>query len=146
VPGTSGCPFIQISLMIRSRSSKRCARSSSSAEVNTFLFKVLSKRRCLRTERSEAVSSLPSSLSLLSLHSRSCKHLLRGPRRQSVWQEILITKAAKVRNRPMHTPETKYRAARSGFSAGREGEGIRQESCLYVRSGTQIHTLTGTRT
>lgn len=118
VPGTSGCPFIQISLMMRSRSSRRWARSSSSAEVKTFLFRVLSKRRCLRTEMSDAVSELPSSLSLLSLLlAPSCwNFLLRWRRRQSVWQEIFVTKAAKVRTSPMQTPETKYRATRSGFS------------------------------
>ncbi|KAK2505572.1 hypothetical protein MC885_007727, partial [Smutsia gigantea] len=89
--------FIQISLMMRSRSSSRWARCSSSADVNTFLFKVLSKRRCLLTDRSDAVSKLPSSLSLLSLLlSGSCTTFFRGCRRQSVWQEILITKAARV--------------------------------------------------
>lgn len=126
MPGTSGWPFIQISLMMRSRSSSLWARSSSSAEVKTFLFKVLSKRRCLRIEMSEAASELPSSLSLLLLLlSRSCRNFFWGGCRQSVWQEILITKAARVRTSPMHTPETKYKAARSGFS-GRGGGGRRE--------------------
>ena len=36
VPSRSGCPVRQISRRIRSRSSSRCARSSSSAEVKTL--------------------------------------------------------------------------------------------------------------
>lgn len=117
---------------MRSRSSRRCARSSSSAEVNTFLFKLLSKRRCLRMEMSEAVSELPSSLSLLSLLlSWSCRNFFRGRRRQSVWQEILITRAARVRTSPMHTPDTKYRAARSGFSGGGgKREHVREDNSI----------------
>ena len=107
--------------MIRSRSSSRWARSSSSTEVKTFLFRVLSKRRCLRTEMSDAASKLPSSLSLLLLLLSWSFRSFWECRQQSVWQEILITKAARVRTSPIHTPETKYRAAPSGFSVGEGG-------------------------
>lgn len=83
------------------------------------MFKVLSNLRCLRADRSDVVSE-SSSLSLLSLSlSRSRDGFFTGDCLQSVRQDTLSTKAARVNTRPMHTPETKYRAARSGFSRRR---------------------------
>lgn len=114
MPGMSGWPFIQISRMMRSRSSSRCALSSSSAEVKTFVFKVLSNLRCRRADTSDVVSE-SASLSLLSL-SLSRGGFFVEERLQSVRQDTLSTRASRVRTSPMHTPETKYRAARSGFS------------------------------
>lgn len=114
----SGCPFIQISRIIRSRSSSRCARSSSSAEVNT-LPSVRSKRRWRRADRSEVLSQ-SESLSLVSLVLSAVFPVFLGAcfcLLQSVRQEICTTNAMRVRTSPKHTPHTKYRAARSGWSA-----------------------------
>lgn len=135
VPGMSGCPFIQISRMIRSRSSSRCALSSSSADVNTFMLSVRSKRRCRRADRSELVSQSESE----SLESedesagRAC--FLAGscwPGWQSVRQEMWSTRAKRVRKRPKHTPQTKKSAALSGWSVGKKSEDGSQETSHVI--------------
>lgn len=119
----SGCPFIQISRMIRSLSSSLCALSSSSADVNTFMLSVRSKRRCLRADRSEVVSQSESESLESEDESGGRGRFLAGGRWrgwQSVRQEICTTRAKRVRKRPKHTPQTKNSAALSGWSVVEE--------------------------
>lgn len=131
----SGCPFIQISRMIRSRSSSLCALSSSSADVNTFMLSVRSNRRCRRADRSEVVSQSESE----SLESDDelvgrARFLAEGRWRgwQSVRQEIWTTRAKSVRKRPKHTPQTKKSAALSGWSVmGEKGSKSVSKSISY---------------
>lgn len=129
----SGCPFIQISRMIRSLSSSLCALSSSSADVNTFMLSVRSNLRCRRAERSEALSQSESE----SLESEDelggCARFLTGGRWrgwQSVRQEIWTTRARSVRKRPKHTPQTKKSAALSGWSGWDGGGAEATRVCL----------------
>lgn len=122
----SGCPFIQISRMIRSLSSSLCALSSSSADVNTFMLSVRSNLRCRRAERSEALSQSESESLESDDELGGCARFFTGGRWrrwQSVRQEIWTTSAKSVRKRPKHTPQTKKSAALSGWSAevGRRG-------------------------
>lgn len=121
----SGCPFIQISRMIRSLSSSLCALSSSSADVNTFMLSVRSNRLCLRADRSEVVSQSESeSLESEDESAGRARFLAGGLWRgwQSVRQEIWTTRAKSVRKRPKHTPQTKKSAALSGWSVMEEEE------------------------
>lgn len=138
VPGMSGWPFIQISRMIRSLSSSRWALSSSSADVNTFMFSVRSKRLCLLAERSEVVSQSESeSLESEDKSAGRARFLAGGRSRgwQSVRQEIWTTRAKRVRKRPKHTPQTKNKAALSGWSsAGESGRTQMMEGkVLFIR-------------
>lgn len=115
----SGCPFIQISRMIRSLSSSLCALSNSSADVNTFMLRVRSNLRCRRAERSEALSQSESESLESDDELGGCTRFLTGGRWrgwQSVRQEIWTTRAKSVRKRPKHTPQTKKSAALSGWS------------------------------
>lgn len=127
VPRMSGCPFLQISLMILSLSSKRWARSNSSAEVNTFTFPsnvlwwlpmgnsvlqlviVASTSPTLSSfSSSSSSSSSLSSSSSSSQKSFSC--FLSGVGGAGVvrgLQEIRITNRQRVSTRPKHTPMTK---------------------------------------
>lgn len=141
MPGMSGCPFIQISRMIRSLSSSLCALSSSSADVNTFMLSVRSKRRCRRADRSEALSQSESE----SLESDEelggwGRFFTAGRwcRWQSVRQEIWTTRAKRVRKRPKQTPQTKKSAALSGWSA--EGTEQDQRDCYrkHIRQVTGV--------
>ncbi|KAG7239668.1 hypothetical protein INR49_028604, partial [Caranx melampygus] len=109
----------QISRMILSLSSSLCARSSSSADVNTFMLSVRSNRLCLRAERSEVVSQSESESLESEDESAGRARFLTGGRWrgwQSVRQEIWTTRAKSVRKRPKHTPQTKKSAALSGWS------------------------------
>ncbi|PWA27685.1 hypothetical protein CCH79_00000429 [Gambusia affinis] len=87
---------LQISRMIRSLSSSRWARSSSSAEVKTFMLSVRSKRLCLRADRSDVVSQSESeSLESEDEWAGRGGFLTTGRFRawQSVRQEIWTTRA-----------------------------------------------------
>lgn len=137
VPGMSGWPFIQISRMIRSLSSSLCALSSSSADVNTFMLSVRSKRRCLRADRSEVVSQSESESLESEVESAGCARFLAGGRWrgwQSVRQEIWTTRAKSVRKRPKHTPQTKKSAALSGWSV--TGKKRRGECFVHILQKT----------
>lgn len=132
VPGMSGCPFIQISRMIRSLSSSLCALSSSSADVNTFMLSVRSNRRCRRADRSEVVSQSESESLESEDESAGRARFLAGGRWrgwQSVRHEIWTTRAKRVRKRPRHTPQTKKSAALSGWSVVMEKD-REQKKCF----------------
>lgn len=133
----SGWPFIQISRMIRSLSSSLCALSSSSADVNTFMLSVRSKRRCLLADKSEVVSQSESESLESEDESAGWARFLTGGRWrgwQSVRHEIWTTRAKSVRKRPKHTPQTKKSAALSGWSVtgGKEMVNVLLEKTCYI--------------
>uniref|UniRef100_L7N1B3 Uncharacterized protein n=1 Tax=Myotis lucifugus TaxID=59463 RepID=L7N1B3_MYOLU len=114
VPSRSGCPVRQISRRIRSRSSKRCARSSSSADVKTLMLTVPSGSA--DSSGLGSVSSGPSrvTVSSSSSSSSSSSRAPRGSRRRARSrgrgrgaQEMVMTSRHRVSSSPKQTPSTK---------------------------------------